>query len=134
MYMKKESPNILMVPLALFQKHVMQLIESRELFRIRAVCGQFQDQVKTVWCQVVKDEMLQQVHSLDLLYEKETTAKLLDFKLRYLVSYATLMQNYFLHMNFTELVAEFLSKDDIRGRILLMIVSMVVGPNLYNFP
>jgi hypothetical protein len=44
------------------------------------------------------------VHSLDLLYERETTSKLLEFKLKYLVSYATLMRNYFLHMNFEDIV------------------------------
>lgn len=56
--------------------------------------------MKTVWCSVVKTEMLEQVQSLDLLYEKETTGKLLEFKLKYLVSYAELMRNYFIHMNF----------------------------------
>jgi len=48
--------------------------------------------------------MLEQVHSLDLLYERETTTKLLEFKLKYLVSYAALMRNYFLHMNFEDIV------------------------------
>lgn len=48
--------------------------------------------------------MLEQVHSLDLLYEKETTAKLLEFKIKYLVSYAALMRNYFIHMNFEDIV------------------------------
>ena len=56
--------------------------------------------------------MLEQVHSLDLLYEKETTAKLLEFKIRYLVSYATLMRNYFLHMNFEELVQDLYYRED----------------------
>jgi hypothetical protein len=60
--------------------------------------------------------MLQQVHSLDLLYEKETTSKLLEFKLKYLVSYATLMQNYFVHMNLNDIVAELVSLEDIRGK------------------
>ena len=47
--------------------------------------------------------MLVQVHSLDLLYEKETTQKLLEFKMKYLVSYATLMNNYFAHMDFDQI-------------------------------
>ena len=46
------------------------------------------------------------MHSLDLLYERETTSKLLEFKLKYLVSYATLMRNYFLHMNFEDIVQD----------------------------
>ena len=85
--------------------------------------------------------MLEQVHSLDLLYEKETTAKLLEFKLKYLVSYATLMQNYFSHMNFNDIVGELMSLDDSRANNLMLIAAMVVGPKervststMYSFP
>lgn len=118
----KSMPNNVM------QKNVLGLFSSRELFKIRAVCSDWSDQVKGIWCQVVKDEMLEQVHSLDLLYEKETTAKLLEFKLKYLVSYATLMNNYFSHMNFTDIVGELLSLEDNRGRQLMLIAAMIVGP------
>ena len=62
------------------------------------------------------------------MYEKETTAKLLEFKLKYLVSYATLMQNYFSHMNFSDIVGELMSLDDPRALKLMLIASMVVGP------
>ena len=80
--------------------------------------------------------MLKQVHSLDLLYERETTTKLLEFKLRYLVSYATLMRNYFLHMNFTDFVAELMNnirpdEDEavtLKGKQILLISCMIVAP------
>ena len=65
---------------------------------------------------------------MDLLYEKETTAKLLEFKLKYLVSYATLMNNYFSHMNFTDITAELMSLGDPRAEKLMLIAAMVVGP------
>jgi len=61
-------------------------------------------------------EMLEQVQSLDLLYEKETTGKLLEFKLKYLVSYSELMRNYFVHMNFQDILNELKGTDDIRAR------------------
>lgn len=80
--------KILSVPAFVMQSHVLSLFTSRELFVLRGICGEFSDMTKQVWCQVVKFEMLQQVQSLDLLYEKETTGKLLEFKLKYLVSYA----------------------------------------------
>ena len=99
------GPYILSIPSLVFQANVLSLFTSKELFVLRAVCGDFSDRVKQVWCQVVKFEMLQQVQSLDLLYEKETTGKLLEFKLKYLVSYAQLMRNYFMHMNFVDMVA-----------------------------
>lgn len=110
------------------QRFVFGLLGSRELFKIRGVCSDWSDQVKGIWCQIVKDEMLEQVHSLDLLYEKETTSKLLEFKLKYLVSYATLMSNYFSHMNFNDITAELMSLGDERGDKLLLIAAMVVGP------
>ena len=116
------------------QRTVFGLLTSRELFKIRAVCSDWSDQVKGVWCQVVKDEMLERVHSLDLLYEKETTAKLLEFKLKYLVSYATLMNNYFSHMNFTDISTELANTEDIRGKQLMMIAAMVVGPKEHVSP
>lgn len=64
------------------------LFNSRDLFKLRQISTEWNDLIKVIWCQVVKEEMLEQVQNLDLLYEKETTAKLLEFKLKYLVSYA----------------------------------------------
>ena len=83
------------LPHSLSQQKIFMLFNSRELFNLRQVSTEWSDLIKTIWCQVVKDEMLQQVQNLDLLYEKETTTKLLEFKLKYLVSYAQLMRNYF---------------------------------------
>jgi len=100
--------RILTLPSFVVQSNVLSLFSSRELFALRGVCGEFSDMTKQVWCQVVKFEMLQQVQSLDLLYEKETTGKLLEFKLKYLVSYAQLMRNYFMHMNFVDMIAALL--------------------------
>lgn len=82
--------------------------------------------------------MLEQVHSLNLLYEKETTSKLLEFKIKYLVSYATLMRNYFIHMNFEEIVLDLFNNTrnsnngvdvDARGKRILLISCMIVAPN-----
>lgn len=55
--------------------------------------------------------MLKQVENLDLLYEKETTSKLLEFKLKYLVSYAQLMRNYFINMVFYDIMSELIRTD-----------------------
>jgi hypothetical protein len=83
---------------------------------------------------VVKNEMLEQVHSLDLLYERETTSKLLEFKLKYLVSYATLMSNYFVHMQIDDIVGELVSLEDGRGKLLVLFAANIVGPKVQNYP
>ena len=128
------APSILTIPAQVFQSNVMTHFSSRELFKLRGVSGAFSDHVKTIWCSVVKHEMLEQVQSLDLLYEKETTSRLLEFKLKYLVSYAELMRNYFIHMNFVDIVAELKATEDVRARQLLLICANVVGPSEIEYP
>lgn len=44
---------------------------SKELFMFRGVCGRWLDSVRVTWCKVVKDEILEQVQSLEFLYEKK---------------------------------------------------------------
>jgi len=78
--------------------------------------------------------MLEQVQNLDLLYEKETTSKLLEFKLKYLVSYAQLMRNYFVNMVFPDIVSELISIDELPenqdlenlGHKMILIACMIV--------
>jgi len=101
------------------------------MFKLRGVCGEWSDSIKIIWCQVVKEEMLEQVHSLDLIYEKETTAKLMEFKVKYLVSYATLMRNYFIHMNFDEIVQDLENRD---SKAIIVITCMIVAPKAMSYP
>lgn len=80
--------------------------------------------------------MLEQVQNLDLLYEKETTTKLLEFKLKYLVSYAQLMRNYFQNMVFTDIANEMKRLDGLEenqdlnnlGRKIIVVTCMIVCP------
>jgi hypothetical protein len=122
------------VPSSVLNKNVFIYFGSRELFKLRGVCTDWSDIVKAIWCQVVKNEMLEQVHSLDLLYERETTSKLLEFKLKYLVSYATLMSNYFVHMNIEDIVGELVALEDGRGKLLVLFAANIVGPHVQSYP
>ena len=122
------------------QSKIFMMFDSKELFRLRLVCTDWCENIKTIWCQVVKDEMLSQVNNLDLLYEKETTGKLLEFKMKYLVSYAQLMHNYFTNMVFADIRAELLrveslpENEDLHklGSKLLVIVALVTMPSLFE--
>jgi hypothetical protein len=124
------------LPQSLVQQKIFMLGNSRELFRLRQVCTEWSDLIKMIWCQVVKDEMLEQVQNLDLLYEKETTSKLLEFKLKYLVSYAQLMRNYFQNMVFSDIVQELRRQDCLEdnlelnnlGQKMLVITCLIVCP------
>ena len=47
------------LPHSLMQKKVFMLFTSKELFKLRLVCTEWNDLIKTIWCQIVKDEMLE---------------------------------------------------------------------------
>lgn len=97
--------NIASLPEDLLVFTIFKYLSSKNLFVLRLVCRDWREHVRCVWCQVVKDEMIDQLHNLDLVYEKETLEKTLAFKLRYLRSYATLMQKYFAHIRLSDLTA-----------------------------
>lgn len=107
---------------------------SKELFMLRGVCGKWLDSVRITWCQIVKDEILDQVQSLDLLYEKETTSQLMEFKVKYLTSYAGLLNQYFINLNFNEVVHDIVASGDARGLIIVLITCMVVKPQEFIPP
>lgn len=125
------------LPHSVVQSKILMLFSSRELFKLRLVSTEWCDLIKTIWCQVVKEEMLAQVQNLDLLYEKETTSKILEFKMKYLVSYAQLMRNYFVNMVFSDISQELKNVDEAPenadlenlGAKLILIVHLIVLPN-----
>jgi len=48
------------IPTAIMQTKVFSgYFNSRELFKLRGVCGEWSDAIKTVWCLTVKEEMLE---------------------------------------------------------------------------
>ena len=47
------------LPHSLVQQKIFMLGNSKELFRLRQICTEWSDLIKVIWCQVVKDEMLE---------------------------------------------------------------------------
>ena len=47
------------VPSSVLNKHVFMRFTSKELFKMRGVCTDWSDSIKAIWCQVVKNEMLE---------------------------------------------------------------------------
>ena len=75
--------------------------------------------------------MLEQVQSLDLLYEKETTSKMMEFKLKYLNSYASLLDTYFQNLNFDDIVTSISEYGEGEGRVLILLTCMIVDQNRF---
>ncbi len=48
------------VPTQILQAKIFQgWFSSKELFKLRQVCGEWSDNIKSVWCHTVKEEMLE---------------------------------------------------------------------------
>ncbi len=70
--------------------------------------------------------MLDQVQSLELLYEKETTSKMMEFKLKYLNSYSNLLDTYFQNIDFRELTNGIDLAENPLEKSLVLITCMIV--------
>ena len=53
----------------------------------------------------------------------------MEFKIKYLSSYAGLLRQYFINLNFQEIVSDVVNRGDSRGLIILLITCMVVKPD-----
>jgi len=70
--------------------------------------------------------MLKQVQSLDLLYERETNSKMLEFKVRYLHSYASLLETYFQNLSFDEMIQQISEYENGVGLPIILITVLIV--------
>jgi hypothetical protein len=51
--------NITDLPTCVVQQNIFRLFGSKDLFKLRQVCSEWNDMIKSIWCQVVKEEMLE---------------------------------------------------------------------------
>ena len=57
---KQQIARIQDLPPAVLQTKILGgWFNSKELFKLRAVCGEWSDAVKQIWCHTVKEEMLE---------------------------------------------------------------------------
>ena len=54
----------------------------------------------------------------------------MEFKIKYLCSYAALMRNYFIHMNMTDIANELMSKNKRDALMIILIACKFVEPDL----
>ncbi len=116
------------IPLHVIQMHVLPYFSSLEVFKLRLVNTDWAEAVKLSWCHSAKGEMMNHVHSLDLLYEKETVSKLLDLKLGYVMACGELMQHYFVQLPLHDLFDVLLATDLRCAKELLVAVVILLNP------
>jgi hypothetical protein len=113
------------LPNELTRGFLFKYLTTYEIFRLRSLNQNWKELVRLSWADVVRDEMTIQMSNMDFLCEKNTTTKMLEFKLRYLMSYSSLMQRYFNHMTLSAIAAASSNADPELKLILLLACTLL---------
>ena len=98
---KKVKENLFArIPNDIIENDILPFLNTKDLFfSVRGVSPEWSDYMRNIWCTKIKDEMVDQVRSIDLVYEKEVFAKTYEFKIKYLINYKNLLTLYIINTN-----------------------------------
>ena len=83
------------LPEHIIQNDIFNYLNSSDLFyQVRTVSTNLNEMIKNIWSTKIKEEMIDQVKSIDFIYEKEIFTKTYEFKLNYLINYKNLLTAY----------------------------------------
>jgi hypothetical protein len=83
------------IPEHIIQNDIFNYLNSSDLFyQARTVSTNWNEMIKNIWSTKIKEEMIDQVKSIDFIYEKEIFTKTYEFKLNYLINYKNLLTAY----------------------------------------
>lgn len=95
------------IPNVILENDIFSYLNSKELFfSIRPVNTEWSDMMKNLWCNKIKDELVEQVKSIDFIYEKEVISKTYEFKVEYLINYRNLLSIYHSSTNILSIISE----------------------------
>ena len=95
--------NFNKIPHYILENYISPYLTSKDLFYyIRPVCTEWSDSMKHTWCNKIKEELIDQVKSIDFVYEKEVISKTYEFKVEYLINYRNLLTMYHININLLE--------------------------------
>ena len=118
------------LPMHIIQIELLPYFSSLEVFKLRLVSAKWAEAIKIAWCLSAKQEMLTHVQSLDLLYEKETIAKIMDFKLNYIMACNEIMTTCFSQLPMKEILTILLSTGFPCTKQLAFTAVLIVAPGL----
>ena len=102
---KKLNSLFNLLPEEIIENDIFSYLDSRELFfNVRPVCLEWANIMKNLWCNKIKEEMIDQVKTIDLIYEKEVITKTYEFKVEYLFNYRNLLTLYNNNTNVISLI------------------------------
>lgn len=96
----QNKTNFHRLPNWMIENEVFSFLTSKDLFySVRPVCSDFNEMMKSLWCNKLKEEMISHVKTIDYLYEKEVLSKTYEFKIEYLYNYRNLIVLYNSNIN-----------------------------------
>lgn len=99
-YQEETNSKLLSLPDYIIEAYIFPYLGWKELFfRVRGIHSYLHEIVKSTWCNIIKEEMCNQLKNLTFLYEKEALSKAYEFKLQYLINYRNLLLVYNLNAN-----------------------------------
>ena len=97
---KQIKSRLLNLPDYLIENYIFPFLNWKELFfTIRGTHSYLHEIVKSTWCNIIKEEMCNQLKNLTYLYEKDALTKAYEFKFQYLENYRNLLIIYYLNAN-----------------------------------
>ena len=90
----EEEPKskLLNLPDYIIETYIFPYLTWKELFfTVRGTHSYLHEIVKSTWCNIIKEEMCNQLKNLTFLYEKDALTKAYEFKLQYLINYRNLL-------------------------------------------
>lgn len=111
------------LPDHIVQNEIFSYLSSNDLFfNGRTVSTNWNEMVKNIWSTKIKEEMIDQVKSIDFIYEKEVFTKTYEFKLNYLINYKNLLTAYNNNANILTIIYNLIphiEDNEIRNLLLL---------------
>lgn len=120
---KPDKFNINFLPELIIENDIFGYLNSKELFfSVRPVCIKWSVIMKNLWCTKIKEEMIDQVKTIDFIYEKEVLTKTYEFKIKYLINYRTLLNLYNSNTNVLLLIKNLITIENFDNQIDLIML------------
>jgi hypothetical protein len=98
--LEEPKSSLLNLPDYLIETYIFPYLTWKELFfAVRGTNSYLHEIVKSTWCNIIKEEMCNQLKNLTYLYEKDALTKAYEFKYQYLINYRNLLLVYYLNAN-----------------------------------
>ena len=120
------------LPLELFLNHLFPYFTSFELFKLRGVCNEWREMVRSVWHVLFKREMLEQILAAELCNEIEMNFKLMQIRTPFFQKFGMYMKAIIDVIEWNILLPQ-LNHPDLDNRYKMVILSIfkLLGLNVH---